>query len=75
MGQTGVGEEKGHLFNRLVGIANNSTVLLNGTSFEALIDSGSMVSTISESSAKSLKSESFPLQDFGLSLSIADGSK
>ena len=50
-------------------------ILLNGTSIDALIDSGAMVSTISESAAKSISSAILPLEDFGLSLSVADGSK
>ncbi|KAH3741842.1 hypothetical protein DPMN_048571 [Dreissena polymorpha] len=49
---------------------------LNGCLFTALIDSGSMVTTISENGLKSLseKPQIIPLDTLGLKLSTADGS-
>ena len=74
-GQTEAGEDSGHLLDRLVGDSNKSTIFLNGKSFDALIDSGAMISTICESAARSVSSEILPLDDFGLSITVADGSK
>ena len=55
-GQTGVGKQNGqhNLHFRLVREPNNSKISLNGCLFTSLIDSGSMVTTISENGLNSL---------------------
>lgn len=64
-----------NLFSRLVGHANESTITFCGLETEALIDSGSMVTTVSEDFLKSI----YPqpnlknLDDLGLSLQGPDG--
>ena len=60
----------------LVGKSNESTVLVHGQEVNALIDSGSMVTTVSESFFNSIPDKP-PLQDLKslLQITIADGSK
>ena len=61
--------------DRLVGHANVSSVIIDGKSYKSLLDSGSMVTTMSESAFRSLPSKPslMNLDSLGLSLSIADG--
>lgn len=62
--------------NNLVGPANEHSVSVNGRTFKCLLDSGSMVSTISQSAFETLnpKVTMKPLDSLGLTLSVADGS-
>ena len=52
-------------------------VTINNTNFQALIDSGSMVTTISESAYNSMvvKPELMSLDNLGLNLATANGSE
>ncbi|XP_060552007.1 uncharacterized protein LOC132713429 [Ruditapes philippinarum] len=61
----------------LVGSSNETEILLNGTSTIALIDTGSMISSIGISFFKSLKPQPVmsQLSDFMLDISSANGSK
>ena len=63
--------------DRLVGQSNESHVIVDGVSHKALLDSGSMVTTMSESVFRSLPSRPtlLHLDTLGLTLSIADGSQ
>ena len=83
MGETEVGSSSAHptseadsFVHRLVGSANEHSVVVNGSSFKCLLDSGSMVTTISQSAYQSLnpKVSLHPLDNLGLTLSVADGS-
>lgn len=64
------------LLNRMVGDSNMTEVYLQGTSHQALIDSGSMVTTMSKSCYDNLthKPSLFTLDKLGLQVSLADGS-
>ena len=61
---------------RLIGSCNEHHVIINGIDYRSLLDSGSMVTTISHSAFQQLKPKAtiLPLDSLGLSLSIADGS-
>ena len=63
--------------DRLVGQSNESHVIVDGVSHKALLDSGSMVTTMSESVFRSLPSRPtlLHLDTLGLTLAIADGSQ
>ena len=67
------------LLNRLIGSSNEGNVKINGQDFRALIDSGSMVTTISETGYNNLgefcKPSLLSLDTLGLQESVADGSK
>ncbi len=60
----------------LVGSSNEGNIFVQGQSVKALIDSGSMVTTISETFYNSLpdKPALKSIEDLGLKVSIADGS-
>ena len=64
------------LVERLMGEANESDVVISGVNTKALIDSGSMVTTMSEEFLESLnpKPELRDLTDFKISLIAANGS-
>ena len=64
------------LKQNLIGKANESLVLLNGQEVDALVDSGSMITTVSESFYRSLPNKP-TLQELQilLDISVADGSK
>ena len=66
-----------HISLPLVGSSNESEIIVNGTSSKAVIDTGSMISTIGLSFFKSLKPLSIMsrLSDFSLDISSANGSK
>ena len=77
VGRPGVGEGEGqNILDNLVGSSNQSEVIVQGQEFNALIDTGSMVTTIAESAYHSLnhKPVIHSLDDLGFNLSIADGS-
>ena len=77
VGRAGVGEGEGqNILDNLVGGSNQSEVIVQGQEFNALIDTGSMVTTIAESAYHSLnhKPVLHSLDDLGFNLSIADGS-
>ena len=61
----------------MVGHANESVVFVNETKCKALIDSGSMISTIAESMVKRIKPipEIKTPNEFTLSVNVAGGSK
>ena len=63
------------LKQNLIGKANESLVLLNGQEVDALVDSGSMITTVSESFYRSLPNKP-TLQELQilLDISVADGS-
>ena len=65
------------MLSRVVGVSNETKVVVNGQQLNALIDTGSMVTTISESAYDLLgdKPELQSLNSLGLKLSMADGSK
>ncbi|XP_062572826.1 uncharacterized protein LOC134234798, partial [Saccostrea cucullata] len=65
------------LLTRLVGRSNEADITVFGTKTKALIDSGSMVTCISESFYQSLKPmpELLSLTNFGLSVRSANGSE
>ena len=60
----------------LIGAANESVVVLHGRDVKALIDSGSMINTVSESCYNSIPDKP-PVQDLKmlLDITVADGSK
>ena len=62
--------------DKLVGPTNEAHILLHNVQANALIDSGSMVTTISQSLYMSLpcRPPLLSLDDFGIDVSIADGS-
>ncbi|XP_060556168.1 uncharacterized protein LOC132716854 [Ruditapes philippinarum] len=64
------------IVENLIGPANEQSVIVNGNTFKCLLDSGSMVSTISQSAFETLnpKATLKALDSLGLTLSIADGS-
>ena len=61
---------------KLVGPANESNIFIHNVQANALIDSGSMVTTVSQSFYMSLpcRPPLLSLDDFGINVSIADGS-
>ena len=63
------------LFDRIVGSANESTVYINGVETSGLIDTGSMITTVSESFYKSLSPlpHLHDMTDVGLSIQGANG--
>ncbi|PJE77542.1 hypothetical protein CI610_03533 [invertebrate metagenome] len=70
-------KQKGQiLLDRMVGVSNEGTILIEGVELPALIDSGSMVTTISESGLCRLPGENqlLNLNELGLEVSVADGS-
>ena len=73
------GDDGQTLLHRLIGSSNEGNVKINGQDFRALIDSGSMVTTISESGYNNLSDHCKPsllnLDTLGLQVSVADGSK
>jgi hypothetical protein len=62
--------------NRLIGSANEHQVVINGVPFKSLLDSGSMVTTMSHTAFQSLNPKVIlhSLDSLGLNLSVADGS-
>ena len=69
--------KKGQDRERVVGPANQTTIVFNGINVTALIDTGSMVSTASQSFYESLKDkpELLDVSLLGIDVTIADGSK
>ena len=67
----------GNLYNRMIGSSNEADVEINGYICKALLDSGSMISTISESVLGKLcpVPEVLSLKTFLLSVSVASGEK
>ncbi|CAG2257839.1 unnamed protein product [Mytilus edulis] len=63
------------LAQRMIGLANESFIYINNTKCKALIDTGSMISTISEGMLNELTPppELKSLDDFSLSISVAGG--
>lgn len=61
--------------DRLVGGSNESEIIVSGVKTKALIDSGSVVTCISEEFYNSLhpKPELFSITEFGLSVHSANG--
>lgn len=61
----------------MVGVENQSVVVVNSLECKALIDSGSMVSTISDHVLRNMKPvpEVKNLKEFQLSVSVAGGTK
>ena len=68
-------KEQSDLRNNLVGPANEADILIHNVQANALIDTGSMVTTISQSFYLSLpfRPQLLSLDDFGIDISIADG--
>ena len=69
--------QKETVLDRAVGESNETAVLVNNQRFISLIDTGSMVSTISESAYKTFRDKPVlqSLYSLGLKLTMADGSK
>ena len=69
--------QKETVLDRAVGESNETAVLVNNQRFISLIDTGSMVSTISESAYKTFRDKPVlqSLDSLGLKLTMADGSK
>lgn len=67
--------KKSSLFDRIVGSANESTVYINGVETSGLIDTGSMITSVSESFYKSLSPlpHLHDMTDLGLSIQGANG--
>jgi hypothetical protein len=65
------------LYERIVGNANETGVFINGTRCNALLDSGSMISTISDKMVRALNPtpEILQLDNFMLSINVASGAK
>lgn len=65
-----------HIKCDMIGESNEVQVILNGERMNALLDSGSMITTLSEKKYKSLldKPELRELSALGLQISVADGS-
>lgn len=65
-----------HIKCDMTGESNEVQVILNGERMNALLDSGSMITTLSEKKYKSLldKPELRELSALGLQISVADGS-
>ena len=61
------------LYNRMVGLANETEIQINNCKCKALLDKGSMISTISEFMVKQLKPvpDIRSLDDFMLSVRVA----
>ena len=75
--EAGVSVDNGqNLIDRMVGSTNVSSILIQNQHVDALIDSGSMVTTISESGYNNLKVKPTlnNLDQLGLEISVADGS-
>lgn len=71
-------QKRGHnLLSRLVGDANESEIIIENRKTKALIDSGSMVTCISEEFYNTLDPvpELLNISDFGLEITSASGSK
>ena len=66
-------ETESQFHDRLVGDANISTIVFNQVQTSALLDTGSMVSTVSNSFYQSLsrKPELLNLSDLGLDVSVS----
>lgn len=67
--------KKSSLFDRIVGSANESTIYINGVETSGLIDTGSMITSVSESFYKSMSPlpRLYDMTDFGLSIQGANG--
>ena len=67
--------KKSSLFDRIVGSANESTVYINGVETSGLIDTGSMITSVSKSFYKSLSPlpHLHDITDLGLSIQGANG--
>ena len=64
------------MLDRLVDASNMNPIIIQNTKFKALVNSGSMVTTIAESALEMLENtEVLNLDNFGLDISVADGSK
>ena len=61
------------LHDRLVGNSNKAKIFFNSVPTVALVDTGSMISTVSHSFYKSLpnRPELYSLSDFGISLDVS----
>ena len=68
-------ENANGLLSRLIGDANDSEIIVNGTKTRALIDSGSMITCISEEFHESLNPipELHSISEFGLTIHSANG--
>lgn len=66
---------KSTIYNRIVGNSNESEIMVENTRTKGLIDTGSMVTTISEKFHQSLNQvpSLYPLEDFELDIRCASG--